>query len=294
MQNRLPQSETKAVLLPTSTPWPLVLALGLSLLLTGLVTHAVIGILGVVLMLAATVGWFLQVLPHEAHHAVAVDTDPILLVSARTLSDRPAAAVGSRRAILPVETFRFSTGIRGGIAGGIWMTIPAAIYGLSRYHSVWYAANLLAAGGFVSWANASDAFLSQFHIQGLLAALAIHTLVSLGVGMLYGALLPMFPRYPILTAGVVTPLLFTGIMYSALGIISPILNARIDWLWFVLSQITFGLVCGFVVNFHAKIRTPQYRALPFSIRAGIHSDRSVVSDKSATSSESDSGQEPPQ
>jgi flagellar biosynthesis protein FliR len=83
-------------------------------------------------------------------------------------------------------------------------------------------------------------------------------------------MLPMFPRYPILTAGFMVPLIFSGILYSALGIVSPILNERIDWFWFVMSQITFGLVCGFVVNLQAKVRTPQFRALPFNVRAGLH------------------------
>jgi hypothetical protein len=41
----------------------------------------------------------------------------------------------------------------------------------------------------------------------------------------------------------------------------------------VASQITFGLVCGYVVNLQVKVRTPQFRALPFSVRAGLHSDR---------------------
>jgi hypothetical protein len=27
-----------------------------------------------------------------------------------------------------------------------------------------------------------------------------------------------------------------------------------------------------VVNLSAKVRTPQFQALPFSVRAGIHSD----------------------
>jgi flagellar biosynthesis protein FliR len=93
------------------------------------------------------------------------------------------------------------------------------------------------------------------------------------VGLLYGAMLPMFPRKPILTAGFIAPFLWTGILYSALGVISPILNARIDWLWFVVSQIAFGLVCGFVVNLQVKVRTPQFRALPFAVRAGLHSDQ---------------------
>jgi flagellar biosynthesis protein FliR len=69
------------------------------------------------------------------------------------------------------------------------------------------------------------------------------------------------------------PLLFTGILYSALGIVSPILNQRIDWFWFIMSQIAFGLVCGYVVNLQARVRTPQFQALPFAVRAGLHSDQ---------------------
>lgn len=150
------------------------------------------------------------------------------------------------------------------------MTVPAALFSLIRYHSVWYAANLLAAGGFVSWAGESDAFLAQFHLRGLLAAAAIHGLTSVLIGLLYGAMLPMFPRKPILTAGFIAPFLWTSLLYSAIGVISPILNQRIDWLWFVISQITFGLVAGYVVNLSVKVRTPQFRALPFAVRAGLH------------------------
>ena len=159
--------------------------------------------------------------------------------------------------------------MKGGIAGGIAMVVPATLYGLIRYHSIWYSMNLLAAGGFVSWANASNTFLSAFHPEGLLAALAIHIVTSLLVGLLYGAMLPMFPWKPIFTAGFAAPFLWTGILYSALGVISPILDQCIDWLWFVLSQITFGLVCGFVVNLQVRVRTDQFRSLPFTVRAGL-------------------------
>jgi hypothetical protein len=104
-----------------------------------------------------------------------------------------------------------------------------------------------------------------------LAASAIHGLTSLLIGLLYGAMLPMYPRKPILTAGFLAPFLWTGILHSAIGVISPILDQRIDWGWFVVSQIAFGLVAGFVVNLQVKVRTPQFRALPFSVRAGLHS-----------------------
>jgi hypothetical protein len=274
------------VRLPSPTAWPMVLALGLALMCTALVTNAVIGLLGLILFVTSGVGWFRQVLPHERHDEIAVRTQEIQIVSSRGLINRhPTSGMhlptsdmrlptgDMHRKLLPIESFHISTGIKGGIAGGIAMVIPAGLFGLIRYHSIWYPINLLAAGGFVNWVGASDAFLSQFHMQGLLAAMAIHGFTSLLVGLLYGAMLPMYPKYPIVTAGLMVPLLFTGILYSALGIVSPILNERIDWFWFVISQIAFGLVCGFVVNLQTKLRTEQFRSLPFAIRAGIQGDQ---------------------
>src|ERR1039457_962381 len=320
-QNRLNDergSTTGAVSLPAPTAWPMVLALGIALMLAGMVTHWAISLLGLLLALRAMWGWFFQVLPHEHHVSVPVHAAVIAITSTRTIRERPSDDVMHRkllpvetfsltagirggiaggltmivpaalfrsprpirerpsddvmhRKLLPVETFSLTAGIRGGIAGGLTMIVPAALFGLLRYHSVWYAVNLLAAGGFVGWAGESNAFLAQFHIEGLLAATAIHVLASVLIGLLYGAMLPMFPWKPILTAGFIAPFLWTGILYSAIGVISPILDARINWPWFIVSQIAFGLVCGFVVNLHVKVRTPQFQALPFSVRAGLHS-----------------------
>lgn len=262
------QDHKGLVNLPTPTSWPIVLSLGITLLLSGLVTNGVISLLGVVLMLMSTVGWFRQVLPHESHVGVPVTTRIATITSRRTNVIRIPISEDHRQ-VLPYETYTMLAGVKGGIAGGLAMVVPATLYGLVRYHSIWYSMNLLAAGGFVSWANASNAFLSAFHPEGLLAALAIHIVTSLLVGLLYGAMLPMFPWKPIFTAGFAAPFLWTGILYSALGVISPILDQRIDWLWFVVSQITFGLVCGFVVNLQVQVRTEQFRSLPFTLRAGL-------------------------
>jgi hypothetical protein len=278
------------ILLPTPTAWPMVLALGVSLLLAGMLTSPIVSMLGAMLSVLGSVGWFRQVLPHEAHEAVQVTTEEVIPFTTRTLAAKIPKNQMHRKK-LPVETFSLMTGIKGGIAGGIAMTIPAELFSLLKYHSLWYAINLMAAGGFVHWASASNAFLSEFHLRGLLAAMAIHGVLSILVGLLYGAMLPMYPRYPIITAGIMVPLLFTGIMYSALGVVSPILNQRIDWFWFIPSQIAFGLVCGFVVNLHTKVRTRQFRELPFAVRAGIHSD-SVARDHEDSHSEDD--QEPQQ
>jgi positive regulator of sigma E activity len=53
-----------------------VLALGVALLLTGMVTSIVVSILGVALAFVASVGWFRQVLANEAHQPVRVHPEP--------------------------------------------------------------------------------------------------------------------------------------------------------------------------------------------------------------------------
>lgn len=260
---------TGEIHLPAPTAWPIVLSLGIALMITGLVTHWAVSLLGLLLTLRAAWGWFFQVLPHEHSIYVPMQAELIEIASTRETQERLPLSERHRK-MIPMETFSITAGIKGGLIGGFAMTVPAGIFSVVKFHSFWYAVNLLAAGGFVSWAHQSDAFLGQFHLEGLLAATAIHGLASVLIGLLYGAMLPMFPRKPILTCGFVAPFLWTGLLYSALGVISPILDQRIDWLWFIVSQIAFGLVCGYVVNRQVKVRTSQFRSLPFSIRAGLH------------------------
>jgi hypothetical protein len=63
--------------------------------------------------------------------------------------------------------------------------------------------------------------------------------------------------------------MWSGLIYSVLGFVNPVLNARIDWFWFVLSQIGFGLTAGLVVSRQQRVATPQ--RLPLIVRAGIMS-----------------------
>src|SRR6185295_13524822 len=89
--------------------------------------------------------------------------------------------------------------------------------------------------------------LNSFHLDSFAIALGIHALVSTLVGLLYGAMLPMFPRRPIVLGGLIAPPLWTGLLYSTLGLLNPLLESRIDWGWFAASQIAFGIVAGIVV-----------------------------------------------
>jgi hypothetical protein len=45
------------------------------------------------------------------------------------------------------------------------------------------------------------------------------------------------------------------------------LNARIDWIWFIASQVAFGLATGYVVHHSKMVETMQ--TWPLAARAGI-------------------------
>ena len=247
------RQQAAAVELPSPTVWPIVLALGIALILAGMVTHWAISLLGLILTLRASVGWFREVLPHEHRESMLVTTQLVEIATTRGQIDRLSASE-SHRKMLPVETYTITAGIKGGVAGGVAMIVPAILYGMIYYHSAWYAVNLLAAAVFVSWANASTTFLCAFP-YGRTHCCGHSSRLDVAPGRpLYGAMLPMFPKKPILTAGFLAPLLWSGLLYTTLGVVNPLLDQRIDWLWFIASQFAFGLVAGFVVNLHVRVR----------------------------------------
>ncbi len=203
-----------------------------------------------------------------------VEEHEIMIASTRTHVTRIEISE-EHRAHLPVETYPVLSGIKGGIAGGIAMIFPALLYGILSHHSIWYPVNLLGGAGVAHWTNPTTAEIAAFNLQAFIIASIIHAAGSVLVGLLYGAMLPMLPRHPIILGGIVAPLLWTGLLHSSLGVINPALDARISWGWFVASQVAFGLVAGLVVVRQGKIRTGQ--SMPFVLRMGIeasglHSD----------------------
>ncbi len=252
---------------PAPTPWPMVLAFGICLLFAGLATSAVVSVVGAAAALAGAVGWFRNVLPKEAVEAVPlIGATPAVATQRREVA-RLELAVPTRRAYLPLEIYPVSAGIKGGIAGGIAMAVLAMLYGVLSHHGIWYPINLLSAGFFPRMVTESTSDLSLFSLSAFLTATVIHITTSLVVGLLYGALLPLIPRRPILLGGVLAPLLWTGLLHSILGIINPVLNQRVNWFWFVLSQVGFGIVAGIVVSRQERVST--WQGLPLAIRFGI-------------------------
>jgi len=260
-------SEAKAIAVPAPTAWPIVLAFGVTLLFAGLATSAGVSIVGGMAIVAGAVGWFRAVLPREAHEELPTQPEAPPAVTLRREVEHFHVAREARRAWLPVETYPISAGVKGGIAGGIAMAIVACLYGIVSGTSIWYPINLLAAGFYPEGVMQTTAQISGFQPGAFAIACVIHGLGSLLVGLLYGALLPIFPRRPILLAGFAIPILWVALFHSFIGLINPVLNQRIDWTWFVVSQFVFGIVAGLIVVRQGKIRT--WQGAPFAIRAGL-------------------------
>jgi hypothetical protein len=255
------------VTLPAPTAWPIVLAFGFALLMAGLVTDESVSILGGILAAVAAVGWFCDVLPQEKEETFEVTVPAPEIRTARHEVERLAVAPELPRALLPLETYPVSAGIKGGLAGGVAMAVLACLYGLLKQHSIWYPINLLAATAYTQSIYFGTSSLNAFHATSFLLACGIHLFTSVLVGLLYGAMLPMFPRRPILLGGVIAPIFWTGLLYSLLGLLNPLLEKKIDWGWFVASQFAFGIVAGLVVVRQSRVRTQQF--VPFLMRAGF-------------------------
>jgi len=252
---------------PASTAWPVILAFGVTLLFAGLTTGALVSAVGAVLSLAGVVGWFREVLPRESCEVVHVVPEEGVASTTRREVAQLETARQVRRAWLPVQIYPVSAGIKGGLAGGAVMALLAILYGVISRYGVWYPINLLSAGFFPGAKAESAADLARFQPAAFVIAFVIHLAGSLLVGVLYGALLPMLPRHPVLLGGLFAPLVWSGLLHSIIGIVNPVLNQHVDWPWFVLSQIGFGVVAGIVVSRQARIDV--WQKLPLVLRAGI-------------------------
>jgi len=260
----------QSVELPAPTAWPMVAALGIALGFAGLVTNAMVTAVGVVLAVAGAVGWFRAVLPVEEEERIPLRAPALRARPVQPAPHRVAhliAGQASHRVRIPAEIHPYSAGVWGGLAGGGAMAALAVLYGIVAYGSIWYPVNLLAAVAMPAMARYDTAQLAAFNGVALGVAAVAHLIISLFVGLVYAALLPMFPRRPALWGGLIAPLVWTGLLWATLELINPALDARIDWRWFVVSQIAFGLVAGLVITRFERIETMQ--SWPLAARVGI-------------------------
>jgi hypothetical protein len=260
----------ETIAMPAATVWPLVTALGITLGCAGLVTHMAVSVVGLVFFLRGLIGWWRDVLPVEKHEAVPVPPPEQRAAPVQTRLHTVARlrlGEGGHRVHIPAEIHPYSAGIKGGIVGGMAMAIVAVAYGIIAYGSPWYPINLLAAVALPMPSHIRLEELTAFHALALIVALISHGALSLLVGLLYAAMLPMLPRHPAFWGGLMTPLMWTGLIWAFLDVINPMLNQHIDWRWFIASQVAFGMTGGFVIARSERIETMQ--TWPMAARAGL-------------------------
>jgi hypothetical protein len=263
---------------PASTAWPIVLSFGFILIFAGLLTSVSVSALGLVLSVAGCVGWFRELFPYEHEQTVPVVFEEHLITTKRRVVERVPIAPELVRVWLPLKTYPISAGVKGGIAGAVAMAVLACAYGVLRAGSIWYPINLLAATVYSQSLSLGPSQLNSFHPESFAIALILHGIGSIFVGVLYGAMLPMFPRRPIILGGLIAPVLWSGLLYSIMQLLNPLLASRINWFWFVASQIAFGVVAGLVVIRQHSVSTREN--LPFVLRAGIEAPGTVLQRKS--------------
>lgn len=246
--------------MPAPMPWPMVVALGVTCLAAGLVTNLVFSLLGLVLFVLGLANWFGTLIAgtgfiEEQLAAPAERPAPVRPVAAGVMELKPG--MSGHRMRIPVELHPYSAGAWGGLFGGLAMAVVALAYGLSSGRGPWYPVNMLAAVVVPGFQLESLPEMEKFAPLALGIALVIHLFLSLSLGLIYGMLLPMLPRYPVLWGGIIAPLLWTGLLHGSMGVLNPVMGTLVDWPWFIASQVAFGVAAGAIIVRSEKVYSSQ-------------------------------------
>jgi hypothetical protein len=238
--------------MPAPTPWPMALAAGVTLLFAGLLLHWLFSAIGAVISLTAGVNWLRQLqtgVGDMGEERMPPDQQPPPVQRATQPVEALRPGLPGHRMRLPEKIHPYSAGIKGGIIGGLVMPIPALLYGIISGKGIWFPINLLAGMVFLRYGDMSEDALKQFSPLALAVGIIIHAIMSVSSGLIYGVLGPTLPGdRPIFWGGVVMPIVWSGICYSLMGVVNPVLADHVSWPWFIASQFVFGITAGIVVE----------------------------------------------
>lgn len=259
--------------MPKPTAAPLVLATGIVLMGMGVATSLAFLPVGAVIFIVALARWINQLLPGNGH-----EHEPLVEPALRPQPIAPAPrevehlkrGMPGYRLRLPVKVHPVSAGVKGGIVGGLVMPLPALAYGYFSGHGIWWPVNLLA-GMVLPYVDAMNITeLERFQPTLLVVGIAIHVVVSLIMGLMYGVLMPTLPniRKPLAWGALLMPLLWTAVSFVALGRMNPGIREGIEWPWFVLSQFIFGIIAA-IVFMRYESRSPLLAGLFGGVAGGL-------------------------
>jgi hypothetical protein len=264
-----PQHERQTVEMPRPNVWPMVLGLGVALMAAGVALSVGFLVAGLVIFVAGLTGWIGQLLPGQGHHHEAMveptqRAKPVIAATGMVEQLHPGRP--GYRFQLPEKVHPISAGVKGGILGGLVMPLPALAYGVLSGNGIWYSVNLLAGMVLPGVENMTIDELRQFHWTLFVVGVLIHAVNSVVFGLIYGVLLPTLPEIPrpLAWGGLLMPLLWTGVSFSVMGIVNPVLARNVSWEWFILSQFLFGVAAAVVV-----LRWRGLRPIPAGILGGV-------------------------
>ncbi|MCC7085637.1 MAG: c-type cytochrome [Pirellulales bacterium] len=251
------------IMMPAPTAWPIVLAAGTTLLMLGLATSIAFTFVGGVLFLVALLGWISQLLPgrgHELEELASPAERPTAIAPRVGAVEQLKPGVVGYRFQLPEKVHPVTAGFKGGIVGGAIMPIPAIVWSWLSGHGIWFPVNLLAGMVLPGLDEGSSQQVLE-HLQRFLPgpffiAIVIHVAMSIGIGLIYGVILPTLPPLPggpLVLGGIVLPALWTAASHSLMGVVNPLLHNYVNWLWFVVSQFIYGVAASLVIMRSEKI-----------------------------------------
>ncbi len=261
--------EHGGVEMPRPNAWPMVLSLGVLLVAAGVVMSPGFIPVGLVILVAGLAGWIGQLLPGRGHVHEPPAAKPQPITGVPGTVEQLLPGMPGHRMRIPERIHPISAGIRGGLVGGAVMILPAFAYGLlSHHHSIFYPINLLAGmvmPGLEAEVQRDPAVLDQFNLTLFVVASAVHVAFSLGLGLLYGVLLPTLPAIPspVAWGGLLMPLLWTAVSFLLMGRVNEVLAERVNWPWFIFSQFVFGLTAALVF-----LRVRRLGTVPAGLLAG--------------------------
>jgi hypothetical protein len=246
--------------MPRPTAAPVIMSFGAMCLAAGLVLNWMFSVVGLVLFFAGLGRWIYILATDTGEELLPITAQPQPVRQSRIQVEPLRPGMPGHRMRIPDKVHPISSGFKGGAIGGIAMAVTALTYGIFSGRGLWYPVNLL--GGMIipSIGTWTDEQLGQFNLLALLLGTVIFIVTSLGVGLMFGILLPTMPRVPILWGGVVAPLLWTGAIYGSMGILNPPLSEHVDWTWFFASQFAYGITVGIVVIRSEKIPVGGFRS----------------------------------
>ena len=144
---------------------------------------------------------------------------------------------------IPAWVYPYRLGLSGGAWGGLAMIVVALIYGW-QHNSIWLPVNLVGATLVRNLQGAPLADLSAFNLSALIAGLALHLILSVGLGLLFALVLPTFPGPAIVWSLTIGPALWMIASLLILPAINPVMNQYVDRPSFFAAHFVYGLVLG--------------------------------------------------